>query len=189
MISLADLSERNLEVLQILRELKIANRLEISRKSRKLHVDKVSGALNRLEAFGLVEKPNGWRNREWQMTEAGRKLFGDAPPVLHEQPSAQVDDDFSENDNAVTSGEYLSTMQDLAGESPDGPQSDPIPSYDKAFMEQMELNEALDSVVARLRMPVPPASSRRVYLRLIEALPEPIRQALEPITAMVKVYG
>lgn len=187
MISVADLSERNLEVLQILRELKIANRLEISRKSRKLHVDKVSGALNRLEAFGLVEKPNGWRNREWQMTEAGRKLFGDAPPLLHEQPSAQVDDDFSENDNALS--EDLSTMQDLAEESPDGPPTDPIPSCDKAFMEQMELNEALDSVVARLRMPVPPASSRRVYLRLIEALPEPIRQALEPITAMVTVYG
>lgn len=147
MISVADLSERNLEVLQILRELKIATRLEISRKSSKLHVDKVSGALNRLEAFGLVEKPNGWRNREWQMTEAGRKLFGETSPELHEPPSSQVDDDFSKNDNHVPPGEDLSTMQDLAGESPDGPQSDPIPSCDKAFIEQMELNEALDSVV------------------------------------------
>lgn len=83
MISVADLSERNLEVLQILRELKIASRLEISRKS-KLHVDKVSGALNRLEVFGLVEKPNGWRNKDWRMTSDGWRFFGETPPELPE---------------------------------------------------------------------------------------------------------
>ncbi len=75
-------------------------------------------------------------------------------------------------------------------EQPVSSDSDPQPigSPDPIALElmaAMEIEVALDAVRAALRAPAIPARALRVYLQIIENLPEVLREALSPITERV----
>ena len=168
MMALTDLTDRNRQVVQVLRERKIASRVEISDCLKRLTADQVSTNLNRLELFGLVEKPESRNGCVWAITPAGLALF-DEP-----QPSA----DSESTPAPVEAG------PDIDPATPDD--ADFSPETPEPLLAQMALDAEVDAVVARLWLPSIPAQSARVYRRLVAELPEAVRLALDPITAMVE---
>lgn len=176
-MTLDELSERNRMVLQVLRERKAASRGEISEYLKKLSADQVSSVLSRLDAFGFAEKSESAAGSCWMITQAGLALFGDPVPPPPESPPDSAE--ANEEDPPAFVVDYELPPEAVIDD--DQPPATPDP-----MMEQMELDAAVDSVVARLRLPTIPAQSARVYRRLVAALPEAVRLALEPITAMVE---
>ncbi len=169
-MTLTDLSERNRKVLQVLRELRVASRSEIAgRINGGIKPNQISSVLSRLDAFGYVEKPEDRNGACWTLSKSGWALFGETPPL-----KAQIEND----PHSVTQEEkpIVETPSDY-----DLPSQiiDPI-------LSSMEVDVALDAVLLRLRLPQIPAQATRIYRRLIAELPEPVRQALEPITNMVE---
>lgn len=167
MITLAGLTDRNRQVLQVLREHHVASRTVIANCLKKLTADQISTSLNRLEVFGLVEKPEGRVGAGWAITADGLALFNESPVPAPESPPKPVE----------------------AGPDPDPAtldDADPPPETPDPLLAQMALDAEVDAVVARLRLSSIPAQSARVYRRLVAALPEAVRRALEPITAMVE---
>lgn len=166
-MTLTDLTERNRMVLQVLRERKVANRVEIGDCLKRLTYDQVSTNLNRLEMFGLAEKPENQSGRAWAITPAGLALFEETPPADSESPPEPV--------------EACPALDPATPDDADSPPETPEP-----LLAQIALDAEVDAVVARLRLPSIPAQAARVYRRLVEALPDAVRLALEPITAMVE---
>ena len=95
-MKLTDLTENQRRTLRALNELKTASRHEIverSQQSAKL----ISAMLNRLEAMGLVEKPET-HGSGWTISPSGRALFSDklpaeypAQPMIKEPPTQTLE--------------------------------------------------------------------------------------------------
>lgn len=65
------------------------------------------------------------------------------------------------------------------------PDSAPYP-IDRELWQAMELEVALDDLRHRLRAPVIPARTERVYREVLAVLPPIVQDALEPLTALVR---
>lgn len=179
-MTLAGLSARNRQVLQVLRERQAANRKEIAHASQGLDADQISSVLNRLEAFGFVDRPKHRASMAWTITAAGLALFGEAPPAPSD-PAPNLDDEWDDEEISMKTNPLVMESHEPIVAAPGVPPQTPAP-----LLAQRELDEAMDTLVARLRAPVIPAQSARVYRRLVAALPDPVRAALEPITALVE---
>lgn len=106
--NLSDLTEKQRQVLGELRAARVAQRATLSEKTG-LTRDQVSGVLNRLEAFGLVEKTDQWG---WKITTAGDAFYPmpaaqteptgvDPVPMIEHEPAAEAIDPTSESSGEI----------------------------------------------------------------------------------------
>lgn len=161
----------------------------------QLDVVKVSRDLNRLEGFGFVEKPSEFGG-DWQISELGRRLFGGPVPKITatglieiaQQPQdsdPESDEPEPESDLELVREEPPMIMETVTTGYPQ--QVDPPKILGLSLIaEEQELNIALDEAITRLRTPRIPASTLRTYRRLLDALPQPVQKALQPITTLVE---
>ena len=190
-MKLTDLTENQRRTLRALNELKTASRHEIverSQQSAKL----ISAMLNRLEAMGLVEKPET-HGSGWTISPSGRALFSDklpaeypAQPMIKEPPTQTLETpdvkiDSNHNDVAVVT----ESAEPLVIETP----LNNSPSIANEILTAMEIEIALEQLRARMNTQKIPAQSARVYREITMALPAVLQTALAPITQWVEQLG
>ena len=145
-----DLSDTNRRILMALKDVNCANRRHISELTA-LSPNRVSPALNRLEAMGFVDRP-ATIGGGWTITAAGYALYGFNPPNQTTAESTQT---------AVVMYP-LSTIIDTQEPEPEpelAPVIAPIPGPYAAgksaeIMGAMEAELALEQVRGRLLHPV-----------------------------------
>lgn len=177
-MKLSDLSDINRRILVVLKDIHCGGRRHIAELAG-LQPNQVSPALNRLEVMGFIDHPAG-PGMGWTITETGYALFGVRPPFAAEpEPDTEP-----------------VPFPDLCGPEFATPEPEPAPipallDADKsaAIMAAMEIELALEQVRGKLRAPMIPARAARVYRELLEALPQVLVDALNPITTVVDANG
>lgn len=177
----------------------------------QLNRSSIGGWLNRLDAYGLVVPPEKIGGA-WRIHYNGASRFDadpkEAPP---ENPLEGVDppcpepEPQAEPEPAVVK-ESLTVDPEPEPESDEEDDPEPIPEPDytpddlpefedldiaPAHLSQevigaLEVEIALHHVRAKLAMPLVPARSTRVYRQILECLPEPLIEALRPISELVE---
>lgn len=141
-------------------------RLEIKEKlnGKAIPDGTISSTLNRLEAYGLTEKPEF--GSPWKISAQGRQLFPDSlsAPKTVPEPEPEPEPEPAPEPEPKSFGHDLS----------------------KQLLHAMEIEVALDQVRTQLRIPHIPAQAARIYLRILDALPPILVEALAPITDLVK---
>lgn len=202
-MTLQDLSPLNRRILDLLTAGDTTRR-QLVEATQSLP-QKISRCLNRLEAMGFVEKTTELGG--WTITAAGRTLYGCPEPS---NPAAAVavvvaSEPAQEAAEAVAAAPEMSAeMSTEMSAEPDEPEPDfdpaawtpepisaPPPRADHDaiaadLLVAMEIEVALDQYRARVRAAPIPARAVRVYREVLAPLPPVLREALEPITALVE---
>lgn len=166
----------------------------------------VSSAVSRLEAYGLIDRPEGYGS-PMRITSEGSRLFDDKKTVkvalgIILEPVDPLEPETGSE--AVTAPEPAPTPEPEP-ESVAEPVTEPEPvteslqasmpepesaldllELDQELIEAFEVEAALHQTRIRLQQPVIPATASRVYRELLEALPPPLVRALAPISAMIQ---
>lgn len=151
-----------------------------------LNRSSIGGWLNRLDAYGLVIPPERIGGA-WRIHYNGASRFDadpkEAPPKI---PLEGVDPPCPEpepQDEPEPIPEPDYTPDDL----PEFEDIDIAPAHlSQEVIGALEVEIALHHVRAKLAMPPVPACSTRVYRQILECLPEPLVEALRPITELVE---
>jgi hypothetical protein len=169
-LQLSDLGEITRTALRALGELGAGTRVEIANQSR-IAKDRVSQLLNRLEALGLVEKPEK-PGGLWKLTKEGIRVLSPVmvPAIALEPPDPLVVDAPVEESNP-----------------PEFPES--IPPTPPAIFQNQEIELALAHVRTALQMPVLPALEARIYRAVLEILPPDLSENMPTITRWVNSHG
>lgn len=174
-----------------------------------LNRSSIGGWLNRLDAYGMVIPPeriggawrihyNGASRFDADPKEAPPKipLEGVDPPCPEPEPQDEPEPATTEESSAVD--------PEPEPDEEDDPEPIPEPDYtpddlpefedidiapthlSQEVIGALEVEIALHHVRAKLSMPPVPACSTRVYRQILECLPEPLIEALRPITELVE---
>lgn len=187
-MKLEDLSDNQRRVLTLIHESSAGGLKQGEIRRQFEHIPKpmpggtVSSSLARLEAYGLIEKPDR-PGKEWMMTAAGEKLFR-APVTAIAAPKATVIVGPMPFVHVTATEEPMPPEPEQAQE----PVFHPLSSeMDEVFWENRRITDALNTVRLRLRGRVP-ASALRVYREVLDALPAELADVLTPITELVEAY-
>ena len=160
----------------------------------------LSTRLCRLRDHGLCISDLRDGKNYWTLTNKGLKELAAAmQPEPEPQPAPQQDDLDRRLDAALATTTRLieataPAPQPKPQPEPEPPQPEPEYEPDSApepdpiareLMRAMELEVALDDLRRRLRAPVIPARTERVYRELLALLPPIVRDTLSPITALL----
>ena len=168
MLTLDDVGKIGGAVLKTFGQVRSATYRELADQVVGLTLRQVKNALSRLENMGLVQSPIEHRGH-WTITAKGCQVVGIAPtPEPQPEPTPEP-----------------------TPEPEPQPDPDPDPAQLRRdrlaaeIMTAMELENALAQVRARLLAKGIPAQAARVYRQIVDALPQPLIDALLPITALV----
>jgi len=154
----------------------------------------VSSAVSRLEAYGLIDRPEGYGS-PMRITSDGSRLFDDKKTVkvslgislepvdpLEPAPTPELEPESVAE--PVTEPEPVT--ESLQASMPEPESALDLLELDQELIEAFEVEAALHQTRIRLQQPVIPATASRVYRELLEALPPPLVRALAPISAMIQ---
>lgn len=144
----------------------------------------ISSAVSRLEAYGMIDRPEGYGS-PMRITSEGSRLFDDKKTVkvalgISLEPVDPLEPETGSE--AVTAPEPESVTEPDTELDTDLNMS----KQDEELMDAFEIEVALHQARLRLRQPVIHATASRVYRELLDALPPPLVRALEPISAMIQ---
>lgn len=193
-------------------------REELKQQQILIHNGTLSSSINRLEAFGFLERPNGY-GTPLVISYKGLSLYQDQPPKKAASPlPASAPTPKPDSLSEPTPEPKPAPLPEPTPE-PDPPSlpeptpeptpvkqldiatlkqelfkaMEPVKRLDMAISKQellkaMEIEIALGQVRLRLQQPTLTAQATRVYRELLQALPGPVVEALAPISAMVDAY-
>lgn len=139
-----------------------------------LHSDRggVSSRLCKLRTKGMVMSDHSDNSNYWSLTDSGMAYLREHLPSCAPDPTPPVA---------------------AAEEAPPEVEAPPVADTEpdplaRELLVAMELEQALETLRARLQARPVPARSARVYRDLLGALPPVLRDALVPVTALVKIF-
>ena len=143
----------------------------------------LSTRLCRLRDHGLCISDLRDGKNYWTLTNKGLKELAAAtqpepqPEPQQPEPQPQPEPEPEPSPEPASEPEFISELEYEPDSAPD-----PIA---RELLQAMELEVALDDIRRRLRAPVIPARTERVYRELLTLLPPVVRDALAPITALL----
>lgn len=129
----------------------------------------------------------------WTLTDKGyrdhlSKPAESSPPM---EPEMSIEMSTPEPAQLIVSEKepaqaVIEDAPEMSAELSDEPQPQPAPDpIARELLQAMELEVAMEEVRRRLRAPIIPARTARVYRELLVMLPPAVRDALAPMTALL----
>lgn len=175
-MKLKDLSENQQRVLTLINEAKeegikqgeICKRLASIPK--RMPAGTVASSLNRMEAYGLIVKPEK-PGKEWVISAEGMKLFDPVVSITPQKAREPVQDAQEERTQEETPIQQADESQQVIGISE----------------QERKIDKALNGLRARLTGQLPPHAIR-VYRQVLLLLPTELADALTSVTEMVEAH-